>query len=174
MGRYQCEMFGQFIYGDILTYEELQDVEALFVPRLDELLQQAGAAHVDFTPTGDILLVQCVFEAQKTYIFRKLAQELAALLPEAVRGNLLFLKKDLSVQHLYWLEAGSWREEERTLPESAPEHLPVRQVTSTPLWPVPEPEEEEEDGETGVDGEKSAPEAQPDEAATTPDTTPSC
>ena len=72
MGRYQCEMFGRFIYGDILTYEELQDVEALFVPRLEELLQQAGAAHVDFTPTGDILLVQCVFEAQKSYIFRKL------------------------------------------------------------------------------------------------------
>ncbi len=170
MGRYQCEMFGQFIYGDILTYEELQDVEALFVPRLDELLQQAGAAHVDFTPTGDILLVQCVFEAQKTYIFRKLAQELAALLPEAVRGNLLFLKKDLSVQHLYWLEAGSWREEERSLPESAPEHLPVRQVTSTPLWPVPEPEEEEADGEAGPEGEPSA--AQAAEATATPDTTP--
>lgn len=138
MGRYQCEMFGRFIYGDILTYEELQDVEALFVPRLDELLQQAGAAHVDFTPTGDILLVQCAFEAQKLYIFRKLAQELAALLPQAVRGNLLFLKKDLSVQHLYWLEAGSWREEERLLPERAPQHLPARTVSSAPLWPVPE------------------------------------
>lgn len=168
MGRYQCEMFGQFIYGDILTYEELQDVEALFVPRLDELLQQAGAAHVDFTPTGDILLVQCVFEAQKSYIFRKLAQELAALLPQAVRGNLLFLKKDLSVQHLYWLEAGCWREEERTLPQNAPEHLPVRQVASTPLWPVPEPEEEEGDGES------PATQAQAEEAAAAPDTTPSC
>lgn len=156
MGRYQCEMFGRFIYGDILTYEELQDVEALFVPRLDELLQQAGAAHVDFTPTGDILLVQCVFEAQKSYIFRKLAQELSALLPEAVRGNLLFLKKDLSVQHLYWLEAGCWREEERPLPESVPADLPVRQVTSTPLWPLPEPEDDAQEAEDDA----TAPEAQ--------------
>lgn len=156
MGRYQCEMFGQFIYGDILTYEELQDVEALFVPRLDELLQQAGAAHVDFTPTGDILLVQCVFEMQKPYIFRKLAQELAALLPQAVRGTLLFLKKDLSVQHLYWLEAGSWREEERLLPASAPEHLPARAVPSSPLWPVPEAEATDTDAAAAAENAAAA------------------
>lgn len=142
MGRYQCEMFGRFIYGDILTYEELQDVEALFVPRLDDLLQKAGAAHVDFTPTGDILLVQCAFEAQKPYIFRKLSQELAALLPQAVHGNLLFLKKDLSTQHLYWLEAGSWREEERLLPENTPHDLPERTVASVPLWPVPKTDDD--------------------------------
>lgn len=160
MGRYQCEMFGQFVYGDILTYEELQDVEALFIPRLDELLQQAGAAHVDFTPTGDILLVQCAFEAQKLYIFRKLAQEVAALLPQSVRGNLLFLKKDLSVQHLYWLEAGCWREEERPLPESAPQHLPARAVTSTPLWPVPEPEAPSTEGALQAE-EPAAPDAPP-------------
>lgn len=159
MGRYQCEMFGRFIYGDILTYEELQEVEALFVPRLDELLQQAGAAHVDFTPTGDILLVQCVFEAQKSYIFRKLAQELAALLPQAVRGNLLFLKKDLSAQHLYWLEAGCWREEERLLPESVPADLPVRQVTSAPLWPLPEPEENVQEAEDDATATEARPEA---------------
>lgn len=159
MGRYQCEMFGRFIYGDILTYEELQEVEALFVPRLDELLQQAGAAHVDFTPTGDILLVQCVFEAHKSYIFRKLAQELAALLPQAVRGNLLFLKKDLSVQHLYWLEAGCWREEERPLPESAPADLSARQVTHAPLWPLPEPEEDAQEGEDDATATEARPEA---------------
>lgn len=159
MGRYQCEMFGRFIYGDILTYEELQEVEALFVPRLDELLQQAGAAHVDFTPTGDILLVQCVFEAQKSYIFRKLAQELAALLPQAVRGNLLFLKKDLSVQHLYWLEAGCWREEERLLPESAPADMPVRQVTPAPLWPLPESEDDAQEGEDDTTATEARPEA---------------
>ena len=92
MSKYQCEMFGQLNYGDILTYEELQEVEGLLIPRLDDLLQQAGAAHVDFTPTGDVLLTQCVFEAYKLYIFRKLAQELAGLLPEAVRGNLFFLQ----------------------------------------------------------------------------------
>lgn len=141
MSKYQCEMFGQLNYGDILTYEELQDVEALLIPRLDDLLQQAGAAHVDFTPTGDVLLVQCVFEAYKLYIFRKLAQELAVLLPEAVRGNLFFLQKDLLVQHTYWLSAGCWQEEERRLPEDAPEHLPRHDVASAPLWPLPDPPE---------------------------------
>ena len=144
MSKYQCEMFGQLNYGDILTYEELQDVEALLIPRLDELLQQAGAAHVDFTPTGDALLVQCVFEAHKLYIFRKLAQELAGLLPEAVRGNLFFLQKDLLVQHTYWLSAGCWQEEERRLPADAPEHLPRHEVPSVPLWPLPAPPYEAE------------------------------
>lgn len=139
MSKYQCEMFGQLNYGDVLTYEELQDVEALLIPRLDALLQQAGAAHVDFTPTGDVLLVQCVFEAYKIYIFRKLAQELAGLLPEAVRGNLFFLQKDLFVQHAYWLSAGCWQEEERRLPESAPDHLPRHEVVSAPIWPLPDP-----------------------------------
>ena len=156
MSKYQCEMFGQLNYGDVLTYEELQDVEALLILRLDALLQQAGAAHVDFTPTGDVLLVQCVFEAHKLYIFRKLAQELAALLPEAVRGNLFFLQKDLLVQHTYWLSAGCWQEEERRLPESAPEHLPRHEVASAPLWPLPDPPSVEDDGADVVAAEPAA------------------
>ncbi|HJA78107.1 hypothetical protein [uncultured Desulfovibrio sp.] len=145
MSKYQCEMFGQLNYGDILTYEELQEVEGLLIPRLDDLLQQAGAAHVDFTPTGDVLLTQCVFEAYKLYIFRKLAQELAGLLPEAVRGNLFFLQKDLLVQHTYWLSAGSWQEEERRLPQDAPAHLPRHAVASAPIWPLPAPPEQADD-----------------------------
>ena len=89
MDKNRSEIFGQFSYDESLTYEELLDVENTLTADLEALLQRAGAAHLDFTPLGDALMCQCAFETHKLYVYRKIAQEAAALLPRGVTGRLL-------------------------------------------------------------------------------------
>ena len=96
MDKNRSEVFGQFSYDESLTYEELLDVESTLIADLEALLMRAGATHLDFTPLGDALMCQCAFEAHKLYVYRKIAQEAAALLPRGVTGRLLCLDKSLA------------------------------------------------------------------------------
>ena len=97
MDKNRSEVFGQFSYDESLTYEELLDVESTLIADLEALLLRAGATHLDFTPLGDALMCQCAFEAHKLYVYRKIAQEAAALLPRGVTGRLLCLDSGRSV-----------------------------------------------------------------------------
>ncbi|MGE9986551.1 hypothetical protein [Desulfovibrio sp. SGI.169] len=123
MDKNRSEIFGQFNYDESLTYEELLDAENTLTAGLAALLQRAGAAHLDFTPLGDALMCQCVFEAYKLYVFRKIAQEAAALLPRGVTGRLLCVDKSLAALHVYWIQPGQWQEEERPVPVAPPQGL---------------------------------------------------
>ena len=107
MDKNRSEVFGQFSYDESLTYEELLDVESTLIADLEALLLRAGATHLDFTPLGDALMCQCAFEAHKLYVYRKIAQEAAALLPRGVTGRLLCLDKSLAALHVYWIARGS-------------------------------------------------------------------
>ncbi len=88
MDKNRSELFAHFSYDDSLTYEALLEVEEELTREVEQLLQRAGAAHLDFTPLGDALMFQCVFEANRLYVYRKIALEIAALLPQGVRGRL--------------------------------------------------------------------------------------
>ncbi len=125
MDKNRSELFGRFSYDDSLTYEALLAVEENLTADLTALLLRADAAHLDFTPLGDALMFQCAFEAHKLYVYRKIALETAALLPPGVRGQLLCLDKDFNSLHIYWLRAGQWQEEERSVPLEPPPGLRV-------------------------------------------------
>lgn len=135
MDKNRSELFGQFCYDDSLTYEDLLRVEEILISDLQNLFSRATAEHIDFTPLGDALMCQCVFEEHKQYIYRKIAQEITAILPKGVTGRLLCVDKNLNGMHIYWLEAGQWQEEERNIPEVAPSGLKV--------WSVPQIRTEE-------------------------------
>ncbi len=128
MDKNRSELFGRFSYDDSLTYETLLAVEENLTADLTALLVRADATHLDFTPLGDTLMFQCAFEAHKLYVYRKIAMEAAALLPEGVRGQMLCLDKDLNSLHIYWLRAGQWQEEERSVPLEPPPGLRVWRV----------------------------------------------
>ena len=98
---------------------------------VEQLLQRAGAAHLDFTPLGDALMFQCVFEAHRLYVYRKIALEIAALLPQGVRGRLLCLDKNFESMHVFWLRPGEWQEEERPVPEDPPSGLKTWRIAGS-------------------------------------------
>lgn len=130
MDKNRSELFGRLSYDEGLTYEQLLDAEAGLSLALEELLLRAGAAHLDFTPLGDALLFQCAFEAHKLYVYRKIAQETAKMLPQGVTGRLLCLDKSLDALHVYWIQTGRWQEEERPVPVSPPQNLKSRRIPS--------------------------------------------
>ena len=130
MDKNRSELFAHFSYDDSLTYEALLEVEENLTRDVEQLLQRAGAAHLDFTPLGDALMSQCVFEAHRLYVYRKIALEIAALLPQGVRGRLLCVDKNFDSMHVFWLRSGEWQEEERPVPEDPPETLKTWRIAS--------------------------------------------
>lgn len=135
MDKNRCEVFGQLNYDDTLTYEELLTIEDSLIEKVQAILQKACGLHIDFSPIGDCLLFQAAFEAYKIYIFRKIAQEIAAILPSGVNGRFACLEKSLSSLHVFWISSGQWQEEERGIPDVPPENLKIRKVPVVPLNP---------------------------------------
>lgn len=127
------ELFGNFAYAESLTYEALLAVEDSLIVGMEDLLLRAGAEHVDFTPLGDSLMLECEFEQHKLYVYRKIAMGMAAMLPEGVSGRLLCLHRDFSSLHAFWLRPGQWMEEERSLPETPPDGLTVHAAARVAL-----------------------------------------
>lgn len=120
MDKNQCELFVQFVYADSLTYEELLSAEGALMARLEEILSAAGAAHLDFTPLGDMLGCQCVFELCDLDKFRVIAAGIAAILPDGITGRLLCLDKSLVRLNFFWLRKGTWQECGWPVPLTAP------------------------------------------------------
>ena len=130
MDKNRSELFAHFSYDDSLTYEALLEVEENLTRDVEQLLQRAGAAHLDFTPLGDALMSQCVFEAHRLYVYLKIALEIAALLPQGVRGRLLCVDKNFESMHIFWLRPGEWQEEERPVPFDPPTSLKTWRIAS--------------------------------------------
>ena len=143
MDKNRSELFAHFSYDDSLTYEALIEVEEDLTRDVELLLQRAGAAHLDFTPLGDALMFQCVFEAHRLYVYRKIALEIAALLPQGVRGRLLCLDKNFESMHIFWLRHGEWQEEERPVPLDPPQSLKVWRIAGA----APQPRASDEPGD---------------------------
>jgi len=124
----QTEIFGEFTYPESMTYEELLDTEEFLKVQLDSLFLDAGAEHLDFTPLGDILMLQCAFECRNLEILRDIVQEVASLLPEDMCGRILCLEKNLVSYHLFWIKRGEWQEGEYNLPKWGPTNAPINKT----------------------------------------------
>lgn len=128
MNKYRTEIFGEFTYAESMTYEDLIANESELMENLDGIFQDGGAEHLDYTPQGDMLMTQCAFEVKNLEIFRDMAQEIAFILPEKIRGRLMCLQKDLSSYHIFWIRRGEWQEREIALSRTAPEDAPLHKL----------------------------------------------
>lgn len=118
MAKFDSELFGHFEYGPDLTYNDLLAREAELVDALNIALADAGGAHMDFTPTGDALRVQCVFARHEEESFHAACAAVAPLLRGNVEGRMLFVDKGLAALHLYLLADGCWKEASLRLPKA--------------------------------------------------------
>lgn len=128
MDKNQSEIFCEFTYPESMTYEELIEYEALLIENLENLFRDSGAEHLDFTPLGDILMLQCAFEIKNLELLRDVCQEIANILPRGVSGRMLCLEKNLVSCHLFWLLKGQWQEKEYKLPVKGPDDAPIHKV----------------------------------------------
>lgn len=128
MDKNQSEIFAEFTYPQSMTYEALIEFEESLISQLDNLFLDAGAAHIDFTPLGDILMMQCAFEIRNLEILRDISQEIAVILPPGVTGRLFCLEKNLISCHIFWIQKGQWQEKGYELPLRGPEDAPIHKV----------------------------------------------
>lgn len=128
MDKYSTEIFGEFTYAESVTYEDLLAYEKTLQENVELIYLDGGAEHLDFTPLGDMLMFQCAFETKNLEILRDIAEELAQILPEGVKGRVLCLEKDLTMYHLFWLRPGIWQEKKYKLPDTGPEDAITREV----------------------------------------------
>lgn len=126
MGNYLCEMFGYFEYSEQMTYQELLDREAMLTRDTQELLQEFQAAHLHYTPLGDVLMLQCVFKRYDPELFHEICDGLSPLLCQAVTGRVLFVDKQLNSLHMYSLTEQDWHEADLRIPS-------VQEQMSLPL-----------------------------------------
>ncbi|MBQ7456759.1 MAG: hypothetical protein IJS54_04060 [Desulfovibrio sp.] len=123
MDKTSSEIFGHFIYDESLTYDQLLSVEDAFIEAVDAILERADAENIDFTPMGDSLMLQCNCIGHKLYIFRKIACDLAEMLPQTISGRLVCLSHSLTICHIYWLHPKKWEEQSFLIPKVPPEGL---------------------------------------------------
>ncbi|MEG2173393.1 MAG: hypothetical protein RRY29_09055 [Desulfovibrionaceae bacterium] len=116
MGNYLCEMFGHFIYAARLSYQELLKREAMLTRDTEELLHGFQAEHLNYTPLGDELMLQCVFKKYNPELFEEICDGLHPLLCQAVQGRLLFVDKHLNSLLIYSLTEQGWHEAPLRIP----------------------------------------------------------
>ena len=116
MSKFRCEMFGHFVYDESLSYHELLDVEARLIGNIQLLLEDNSAEHIDFSPLGDELMVQCAFEAYEETLFRSLSDGLRPTLPEAVDAKLLFVDKHLASLYVFHINSQQDKGQHLNLP----------------------------------------------------------
>lgn len=138
MDKYNTEIFGEFTYPESMTYETLLDSESMLLENIDSIMLDGGAEHLDFNPLGDMLMFQCAFVTQNLEILRDIVDEIAALLPQGIKGKILCLEKNITSYHLFWVERGQWQEYEYKVPNRGPDAAPLHKV---PLPPEPAAEE---------------------------------
>ena len=111
MARHQCELFGVVLYGPDLSYQALYELEQQFIDRLREILEGAGAVHLDFWGAGDALQLQCSLGERDKATLHDICDEATAMLTGELRGRLVCVDKDLTAIDIFHLFPGNWEQE---------------------------------------------------------------
>lgn len=106
MAKYRYEMFGNLVYGETLTYEELIEHEQRLMAELTAYLQSIGGSHVDFKQLGDALYIQCLFAEQDAKNFEEVGETVAAMIGRNVEGRLVFFGRDLGRFYCFFMAEG--------------------------------------------------------------------
>ena len=149
MAQFHHIMFGQVLYEDGLSYQEILDAEERIRTLLQEVLSLCGATHVDFDSQADATLVECVFPQTDREFARDFCETIARRLGPGILARFLFLDRELTSLLGYFLGRGKWQEQVFTIP-TPKEALSGRLITrdrSKPSRearvldaPAPEPE----------------------------------
>ena len=111
MAKYPCEMFGNFFYNPTLTYDHLHELEANLLRAVDPLLNNEGAAHLDFTPRGDGLRLQCEFSEFEPAFFARLAKKLSDLIIDDTQARLLFVdKEEMGKLYIFYISKSNYEQ----------------------------------------------------------------
>ncbi|MCH5277014.1 MAG: hypothetical protein J1E80_04170 [Desulfovibrionaceae bacterium] len=171
MAIFRCSMFGQIVYADAFTYQELLETEARVTAIVQDALEQCGAQHINFTGEADALLMECVFSDMDRAAHHALCDRIIQQLGSGVLGRFAFMDRSLDSVVFYFLGRGKWQEQAFSVPAPREalsgwmvrqERKPVpplqsrRQESKTPA-PAPE-------GHDSANGEplQDSPEARPD------------
>lgn len=127
--RFKTELFAHFVYSQKLSYEELLVKEEFFQEALTQILTDAEAQFINFTPLGDTLRVQCVLEAHGESLFQEICEAIAALMDETLEGRLLFVEKELDILAIYCLAQKKWQESIIQVPVAGPIGAKLRKKT---------------------------------------------
>lgn len=121
MGKNSGELFGSFTYSESMTYEALIENENILIEQLDNILKDESGLHIDFTPHGDLLMVQCAFETVDEKRLKRIAEKIASGLAKGIKGRLLYLETDLVACSMFWLQKDKAQGGRYLLPLNEPE-----------------------------------------------------
>lgn len=117
MGKYDCELFGHFLYSPEYSYDELYEIEEKVIQLVQEHLEEHNADHLDFWGAGDSLRFQCALGEYEQETCQDVADAIADQLPEGVHGRILSLDKNLEKMVIFFVRPGDWREQAYTFEE---------------------------------------------------------
>lgn len=116
MAIFRCSMFGQIVYADAFTYQELLETDARVTAIVQNALEQCGAQHINFTAEADALLMECVFTDMDRTLHHALCDRIIQQLGPGVLGRLVFMDRRLDSVVFYFLGRGKWQEQAFSIP----------------------------------------------------------
>jgi len=116
MATYRCIMFGQILFDDKLTWEELHSTEARLTSVMETVITDCGGRHIDFTPLADALLGECVFPEVDRDNNHALCNTLIRQLGPHTLGRLMFVDRQMDSTVFYFLGRGKWQEQALSVP----------------------------------------------------------
>ena len=116
MAIFRCSMFGQIVYADAFTYQELLETDAQVTAIVQDALEQCGAQHINFTGEADALLMECVFSDMDRATHHALCDKIIQQLGPGVLGRFVFMDRRLDSMVFYFLGRGKWQEQAFSIP----------------------------------------------------------
>ena len=89
------EYFCYFVYDIELSYEEIMSKEERLTFFVQQILNNFDAIHLDFTPVGDGLQVQCSFEDMNDRKYNELCEALSNYTCDGISVKFLLISRDL-------------------------------------------------------------------------------
>ncbi len=112
----RCELFGCLYYDSRLTYEELMERESFLQNKMLLALEECGGSSVEFTPHGDELLFQALFQEVNRDQYRAFCDSVTRHLGKDVLARFFFVDKYLEDAVFYFLGHGKWKEQALSIP----------------------------------------------------------
>lgn len=108
MARHSCEVFGLVRYPSDLSYHGLYDLESQLMERIQAVLDDVDADHIDFWGDGDALQYQCALQEYDEDSLDGLREGVAEVLRDDLQARLVTVDKPSAWARVYEFSAGEW------------------------------------------------------------------
>lgn len=116
MATFACSMFGQILYDDNLTFQELLETEERIKDLMQAALCEYGAQHFDFTAQADSLLMECVFPEMNRENNHEICDSIIRHLGPNVLARFMFMDRYMDSVAFYFMGRGKWHEQALNVP----------------------------------------------------------